>query len=128
MCEYYRRGILTADEACKRILFFCVEPPLASEYVGLLPDELRGALAHLLPTLPASDVGWASFKGVLQLDGDEWSFAQMIVECRASTEAVRACLLREVSPPATADFVDRVRAAYRTRRDEFVRSLTGKAI
>jgi hypothetical protein len=123
VCDHYHRGILTAGEACSNILFFCVEPGLAAEYIELLTDDLRTALAEFLPTLPDSDEGWASFTGVGQLDGDDWSWARMIVECRANTDAARACLLGEASPPAAADFVDRVRAAYRERLDEFCQSV-----
>lgn len=123
ICDYYRRGILTADEACRVILFSCVEPPLAAEYVGLLSDDLRAALAQFLPTLPASDEGWARFEGVGQFDGDECSWARLVVECRASTEATRACMLVNADPPAAADFVDRVRAAYRQRKAELCREI-----
>lgn len=122
MCDYYHRGILTADEACRQILFFCVEPTLAAEYVGLLPDNLRAALAEFLPTLPRSDEEWTRFPGVGQLDGNEWTWTRMIVEHRANTEAVRACLLSEESPSAAANFADSVRAAYRDRISEFCRS------
>jgi hypothetical protein len=47
----------------------------------------------------------------------------MIVECRAKTEAARACLLGEVSPPVATDFVERIRAAYHSWLDEFRRSV-----
>lgn len=123
MCDYYSRGIFTADEACGGILRFCVEPPLAVEYLGLLPDDLRAALAKFLPTLPVSDEGWAGFQGGGQLDGDEWSWAQSIAEYRANTEAVRTCVFGESSPPTSAQFIDCVRAAYRARMDEIRRSL-----
>ncbi|HEX4613337.1 MAG TPA: hypothetical protein VH092_34450 [Urbifossiella sp.] len=71
MCDFYRRGIFSADEACGRILFFCVEPALAAEYVALLPDDLRAALAEFLRTLPVSDEGWAGFQWVTMIDGNE---------------------------------------------------------
>ncbi|WP_439631189.1 hypothetical protein [Gemmata sp.] len=120
-CEYHRRGILTAEEACANILFFCVEPALASEYVGLLPDNLRAALVAFLPTLPTTDEGWSDYQGVGQLDGDDSSWAWMIAECRANTEAARAFLLGEISLPAGSYFAARVRVAYRQRLDEFFR-------
>jgi hypothetical protein len=123
ICDQHRRGILTANQACSRILFFCVEPASVAEYIGLLPADLRAALLELLLTLPTSDDGWAVFPGVGQLDGDEWTWAWMIGKCRANTEAARACLLGEVGPPAAADFVDRVRTAYRKMLVEFDRSL-----
>ena len=124
ICEQHRRGLITADDACCNILFFRVEPALAADYVGLLPVDLRAALSELLPTLPVSDDGWASFRGVGQIDGDEQSWLQMIVDCRANTEAVREYLSGEASPPAAADFVDRVRQAYRDRLDELRDSFT----
>jgi hypothetical protein len=55
VCDYYRRGIYTANEACRRVLLSCAEPAFVAEYVTLLPAELQATLLALLPTLPASD-------------------------------------------------------------------------
>jgi hypothetical protein len=123
VCDHYRRGVLNASEACSSILFFSVEPASIADYLTLLPNELRDALIAFLPTLPVSDEGWVHFRGIRQLDGNEWSWAHTISECRANAEAARTYLSVEVCRPPAADFTDRVRAAYRKRFTEFNRGL-----
>jgi hypothetical protein len=124
ICDHYRRGIFTAEEACLSILTHCVEPAFVEAYLRLLPDDLRAILTALLPKLPTNDEGWAAYERMSQLDGDEWSWTRMIVEFRSNTEAARMCLLGEYSPPAGADFIDRVRVAFHERLEEFDRSNT----
>ncbi|MDB5312591.1 MAG: hypothetical protein JWO38_6793 [Gemmataceae bacterium] len=121
VCDYDRRGIFTADEACKHLLFFCTEPPFVGECVQLLPTDLGLAVADFLPMLPSSDEEWADYEGVGQLDGDERSWAKMIAACRAGTEAARAHFSGFVAPGAAAGFMDRVRAAYRDRMARYPR-------
>jgi hypothetical protein len=121
VCDYYRRGIFTAEEACIQIVLSCLEPPHVAEQLELLPEDLQATLVNVLPTLPVSDDEWAEFRGVCQLDGNEWSWAQMVIECRNRTEAARAYLFGVSNPPAEADFVDRVRRVYRERLDKYRR-------
>ncbi len=113
VCESLHRGVRTASEACEAIIFWCVEPDHAAEYLDLMPDEVRATLGGLLRSLPTSDEEWVVFRGIAQLDGDEWSWARAVAGCRANTEATRACHFREASPPTAVDFHDRVRAGYR---------------
>jgi hypothetical protein len=122
MCDYWRRGIFGAEEAIRKILFFCVEPSLVAEYMGLLPDDLRSAMIEYLPSLPATDQEWAEYEGGLaQLDGNEHTWADMIAECRAGTDAAREHLLGIKPERPPADFKDLVRAARRERIEAFIR-------
>jgi hypothetical protein len=125
VCDYFDRGIYSADDACRQILFFSVEPLHAADYVGLLPDGLRVAFPDLLSLLPYSEQGWVDFHGVMQLDGDEWLWARTVAECRTNTEAVRECLLGVSSPVPASNFTDLVRAEYRARMDAVSRTLDG---
>ena len=105
--------MFTDDEFCSRFLFNCVEPSQVAEYVGLLSDTLRESLVALLLRLPVSEEEWVGYREVGQIDGNEWTWAKMIVDCRTNTEAARLCLLGQNSTPASPDFVDRIADACR---------------
>jgi hypothetical protein len=115
VCIAYRRGMFSANDACSLILFSFFETSLAADYVALLPDELRAALVTFLSALPTSEEEWAHFRGIGQLDGNEWTWARTIVECRANTEAARTHLFGVTNPAVSEEFIDRVRTAYRER-------------
>lgn len=121
ICDQFRRGILTAEEACARVILVCNEPQHAAEYVALLPDELRATLPGWLKSQPSSDDGWAGYDEVQMADGNEHVFAWIVAQYRAAVEAVRAVVLGEASPPPAPDFRDRVRTAFLARMDEFLR-------
>ena len=114
VCGQYDRGLVTAEEACEKILWGCIEPHLVAKYADLIPESLKSAFPAVLAALPVSDEGWLVARPPFaQFDGTVESWARSIVEYRVNTEAIRECLLGEKSVPAAPDFEDRVRAARR---------------
>lgn len=119
ICKQFRRGIISANEACVKILCCrIIEPSRVAEFVGMLPGNIRAVLPAVLARMPTSDEEWVNFNLYAQFDGNEWTWVQHILHCRADTEVVRSCLLGEISPPAAPDFVDRIRAEYHDRLNE----------
>ncbi|HWB60928.1 MAG TPA: hypothetical protein VG733_15640 [Chthoniobacteraceae bacterium] len=112
VCDQFRRGIITGEHACEKFSLFCIEPLRVADYVGMLPDDLRAVLPAVLAKMPTSDEEWAKFDRYGQFDGSDRTWAEFICECRVNIEAVRACVLGEVSPPAASDFADRIRDVY----------------
>ena len=115
VCGQYDRGLVTAEEACQKILCGCVEPHLVSEYIDLLPQSLRLAFPAVLSSLPVSDEDWLGPMAMpfAQFDGTVDSWTRSVMKYRANAEAVRECMLDETSVPAAPDFEERVRAARR---------------
>ena len=122
VCSQFRRGIITSEHACEKFSLFCIEPLHVADYVRMLPDDLRAVLPAVLAKMPTSDEGWANFDRVGQFDGNDRTWVEFICECRVNTEAVRACVLGEVSPPAASDFEDRIRNVYWAKLDKVRRS------
>ncbi len=87
----FRRGIISAEEACEKILFCdCIDPAQTAEYMRLLPNDLWNVLPKTLAKLPTTDEEWARFNGYVQFGGDSQTWSKFILECRVNTEAVRA--------------------------------------
>jgi len=119
VCNQFLRGIITAEEACEKLLYCgCIEPLRAAEYIKLIPDGMRSALPAVLGTTPKSGEEWANFDRYFQFGGNDETWEKFVLECRVDTEAIRSCVLGEVAPVAASDFADRVRAVYRARLDE----------
>jgi hypothetical protein len=116
ICNQLQHDIISVEEAGRKVLF-CIAPPLLAEHFHLLPDDVLSALRSILAKLPVSDEEWVNFREVGQFDGDEWTWAKMVFDCRANTEAARTHILGEVSLPPSPDFRDRIRAAYRAELD-----------
>jgi hypothetical protein len=81
ICDHHGRGIHTAEEACKQIVFFCVEPLEAAAYSELLPERVRASVREWVASLPTTAGGWAAYRGVALRDGDEQSWAVILAEC-----------------------------------------------
>lgn len=122
MIAGFRRGVFEPSEAARWILSYAVEATRIAEYIDILPTELRQEVVELLPTFPTTEEGWVVYDGVGQLDGNEHTWAKMVIDCRANIEAARGYFLCRSSPPVSADFAERIRAARLKSLAEFVRN------